>query len=113
MGCGRHFKSMPSILSAKPIREVPAASCARYNMMIFLASACDAVGAPIGREMDIAAGLKVPADSQPVPSGERIGASEARSHAPNGSCCGTAAKIIADAAKPSAAAEHQSASNIL
>jgi hypothetical protein len=82
-------------------------------MTIFLASACDRVRAPIGGEVDITAGLKVPADSQPPPSGERTGASEARRHAPKGRCCGVAAKIIAEAARLSDAAEHKSARNIL
>src|ERR1700730_1640204 len=88
------------------MREVPAASCARYSMTIFFASTCDAVRTLIGREVEITAGLKVPADSQPAPSGERIGVSDARRHAPNG-------KFAVGAANPSETAASKIARNVL
>src|SRR5271167_116679 len=40
-----------------------------------------------------AAGLKVPADSQLAPCGERTGVSDARRHAPNGKSTAAAAKV--------------------
>src|SRR5580704_16044041 len=88
------------------MREVPAASCARYSMTIFFASICDAVRTLIGREVEITAGLKVPADSQVAPSGERIGVSDARRHAPNG-------KFAAGPANPSETAANKIVRNVL
>src|SRR5579859_725534 len=76
------------------MREVPAASCARYNIT------------NLSSAVFTTAGLKVPADSQPAPCGETIGVSEARRHAPNG-------KFAAGAAKTSDAAQSDSVRNTL
>src|SRR5947209_3649182 len=77
---------MPSLLVAYPSREVPALSCARYS--ITNCPSCSTT-----------AGLKVPADSHPVPDGDRIGCSEARVQGPNGTVVtGALRKLIT--AKP-------------
>src|SRR6185437_1632180 len=70
---------MPSRLVAYPSTEVPAWFCARYSITN---------SAP----RRTTAGLNVPADSQPPPRGEIIGAGETRCHGVNGSPTDPAAR---------------------